>query len=232
MTKVTSLLFLLFLTTNCFSQEKIKYFDADWEQTDKENMVYYRPLPQLVNGKYLFKDYYKSGKLQSEGMSLSQTEDKFEGIVKYYAENGQLTEESSFENGKLNGKSTGYDEKGRVIFTGTNKDGDQLKRTTFLYKGDPDDENKPLLFNVAIDYEGEERVKQTIYDTDIHGIRAESYFAELKAKFYDTGGKLLGEMIFGLDGNPNNGIIVEYIYEPSMRVDKIITYKDGVIQTK
>ncbi|MBB6271690.1 antitoxin component YwqK of YwqJK toxin-antitoxin module [Pedobacter cryoconitis] len=225
MKKNTILLFLLFAVTNTFAQVKTQYFDEDWNPVAKEDMVYYRPEPKAVNGKYLFKDYYKSGKLQFEGLSLSKTEEKFDGEVKYFGENGKISGTSIFKNGVLNGSAKTYFEDGRLRQDALMNDGEEQTATVYTYKG-TEIEGSPTLYDLITVFEKEERVKQIIYDGNLKGIRQENYFHEGKAKYFGPDGKLLGEIIFDLYGNPNNGTMVEYDFNP-MKVSHKRFFADG-----
>ncbi|QNK61658.1 hypothetical protein H7F33_13980 [Pedobacter sp. PAMC26386] len=219
------LLVLLFAFASTLAQEKTQYFDADWKPATKENMVYYRPEPKAVNGKYLFKDYYKSGKLQFEGSSLSKTEDKFDGEVKYYKENGKVSGISMFRNGILNGSVKTYFEDERLRQEAIYKEGTEESAILYTYKGTLIEGNASQYDLITV-FENDQRVKQIIYDRDPKGIRQEMYFNDLKAKYYGLDGKLLGEMVFDLYGNPNNGTMIDFDFNP-MKVSATHFFVDG-----
>lgn len=221
----TILLVLLFAFTTTFAQVKTQYFDAEWKPVAKEDMVYYRPEPAAVNGKYLFKDYYKSGKPQFVGYSLSKTEEKFDGEVKYYGENGKISGTSVFKNGVLNGSVKTYFEDGRLRQDAAYKDGEEETATLYTYKG-TEIEGVPSVYDLITVFEKDERVKQVIYDGNPKGIRQESFLNEGKAKYYGADGKLLGELIFDLYGNPNNGTMIEFDFNP-MKVSATRFFVDG-----
>jgi hypothetical protein len=225
MKKSTIFLVLLLVATTTFAQVKTQYFDENWNPVAKEAMVYYRPAPKAVNGKYLFKDYYKSGKPQFEGFSLSKTEEKFDGEVKYYAENGKISGISTFKNGVLNGSVKTYFEDGRLRQDATFKNGEEETAILYTYKGTEIDGNLSLYDLITV-FEKDERVKQIIYDGNPKGIRQETFLNEGKVKYYGTDGKLLGEMVFDLYGNPNNGTLIEFDFNP-MKVSNTRFFVDG-----
>lgn len=223
----TRLLFLIlfFAATAIFAQEKTKYFDANWKPTVKEEMVYYRPEPKAVNGKYFFKDYYKSGKLQFEGFSLSKTEEKFDGEVKYYQENGKLSGTSVFKNGVLNGAVKLYLDNGKISQDAIYKDGKEESIDVYTYKGTPV-QGDPIAYDMMTSYSGDDRIKQVVFEGNPKGMRQEMYFNELKALYYGADGKLMGTMIFDLYGNPNNGTLFEFEFNP-MRVSAKRIFVEG-----
>jgi len=230
MKKSTIFLVLLFLTSAAFAQVKTQYFDENWSPVAKEDMVYYRPEPKAVNGKYLFKDYYKSGKPQFEGFSLSKTEEKFDGEVKYYGENGKISGISTFKNGMLNGPVKTYFEDGRLMQDATVKNGEEETAILYTYKGTEIDGNLTLYDLITV-FEKDERIKQIIYDGDPKGIRQETLFNEGKIKYYGADGKLLGEMVLDLYGNPNNGMLIKFDFNP-MKVAATYFFIDGKEQVQ
>jgi len=225
MKKSAIFLVLLFAVINTFAQVKTQYFDENWNPVAKEDMVYYRPEPKIVNGKYLFKDYYKSGKPQFEGFSLSKTEEKFDGEVKYYRENGKISETSMFKNGMLNGSVKTYFEDGRLRQDATVKNGEEETAILYTYKG-TEIEGSLTLYDLITVFEKDERVKQIIYDGNPKGIRQETFLSDGKVKYYGPDGKLLGEMVFDLYGNPNNGTLIEFDFNP-MKVSSTRFFVDG-----
>lgn len=230
MKKSTIFLVLLFGTSAAFAQTKTQYFDENWNPAAKEDMVYYRPEPKAVNGKYLFKDYYKSGKPQFEGFSLSKTEEKFDGKVKYYGENGKISGISTFKNGILNGTVKTYFEDGRLMQDATVKNGEEETAILYTYKGTEID-GILTLYDLITVFEKEERTKQIIYDGDPKGIRQETLINEGKVKYYGADGKLLGEMVLDLYGNPNNGMLIKFDFNP-MKVAATYFFVDGKEQVQ
>jgi hypothetical protein len=222
---ITSLFVLLFVLTRATGQINTQYFDENWKPATKENMVYFRPEPISVNGKYLFKDYYKSGKLQFEGYSLSKTEEKFDGLVKYYSEQGKITGTSVFKNGVLDGPVKTYYENGKLNQDAVYKNGEEENVSVYSYKGTVIN-GETIPYDLITVYEKSDRVKQIVYDGNLKGIRQEMRFNEYKALYYGADGKLLGEMVFDLYGNPNNGTMIDFEFNP-MRVSGTRIFVDG-----
>lgn len=228
MIKLISFFALILVATSSFSQQKTIYFDADWKPTTKNKMVYYRPAPKAVDGKFLFKDYYKSGKLQFEGYSLSPTEEKFEGLVTYYDEKGQNMGQSTFKDGILNGAFTIFYPNGKLKSRGTYLDGNTDKSLSFNYRG-LEDWNEE--YDLATKYDQDEKIVEIIFDGNIKGVRKETFFLDKMIRTYDETGKLIGELTLDYNDEPNNGITADYTFTP-MKVEKIRTYKNGKEVTK
>ncbi|MBK8808846.1 MAG: hypothetical protein IPO21_20295, partial [Bacteroidales bacterium] len=57
-----------------YSQNKIVYFDENFDTVSKAQAAYYRTGVKFNNSRYEFKDYYIDGTLQFEGGSSSATE--------------------------------------------------------------------------------------------------------------------------------------------------------------
>lgn len=212
------------------NQKDTIYFDENWQRVSKKEMVYYTPPPEPAGDKYVFKDYYKSGKLYFEAVSTSKTEKKFEGLAKFYAENGQLIESASLHNGVLNGDVNSFDENGKVKGKAVYLNNKELHALMFYYKGDA--EGSPD-YDMALKSVNEETTVEIIFDGDINGIRKETYFTDKLVKSYDAEGKLIGTAKLN-EADPNGnvldylreayepveGTIVDYLYNP-MRVNKI-----------
>lgn len=81
------------------------WFDKNWKETTKDNGVYYRPEPKKMKNGYWIVDYYKNGQIQMEGLSLvnKANEEKFDGLVVYYYENGKPFHKANYKEGLLNG---------------------------------------------------------------------------------------------------------------------------------
>jgi antitoxin component YwqK of YwqJK toxin-antitoxin module len=109
-----------FLTTSVSAQRTI-WFDSNWNPTEKENAVYYRPNPKLQQDGYLIVDYYKNGIKQKEGFGLSKVLNKegFEGLVTYYFYNGTTAKEIEFEEGIKEGKYSEYYKTGELSKRGS-----------------------------------------------------------------------------------------------------------------
>lgn len=104
-----------FLTTSVSAQETI-WFDANWQPTEKEKAIYYRPAPQKQKNGFLIVDFFMNGKKQMEGFSLVLEVNKelFDGLVKYYFETGTLYQEVNYKSGKIEGVRKIYFESGKL----------------------------------------------------------------------------------------------------------------------
>ncbi|WP_051890451.1 toxin-antitoxin system YwqK family antitoxin [Chryseobacterium vrystaatense] len=215
-------------------QTDIIYFDENWEPVSKKEMVYYTPPPEPAGDKFVCKDYYKSGKLYFEALSTSKTEKKFDGVAKFYAENGQLIESAVLNNGIINGEVNSFDENGKIKGKAVYLNNKQLNALMFHYKGDP--EGSPD-YDTALKTVKEELTVEIIFDGNIKGIRQETYFKDKMVKSYDINGNLIGTARLN-EADPNGnvldyleqankpveGTVVEYPYNP-MRVKGITHLK-------
>lgn len=125
--KTSTLLLMLvvgFLTASATAQETM-YFDANWNSTTKEKATYFRPKPKAQKNGFWIVDYYMNGKIQMEGFSLNDipNDEKFHGLVKYYFEDGTLSQEINFKEGKIHGNRKVYFESGKL-------------KTVAIYKND------------------------------------------------------------------------------------------------
>ncbi|MFP3597017.1 toxin-antitoxin system YwqK family antitoxin [Chryseobacterium sp. SIMBA_029] len=216
------------------NQTDIIYFDKNWQPVSKKEMVYYTLPPEPSGSKYLFKDYYKSGKLYFEALSTSKTEKKFDGVAKFYAENGQLIESAVLKNGIINGEVNSFDENGKVKGKAVYLNNKEVHALMFYYKGDT--EGSPD-YDTALKTVREKLTVEIIFDGDIKGIRKETYFKDKIVKSYDAEGKLIGTAKLNKadpNGNvldyleeadkPIEGTVVDYLYNP-MRVNTITHLK-------
>lgn len=106
--KSSALLFFIgmfFVANTANSQNKKTWFDANWKVVSQDKASYYRPTPQVKKSGYWIVDYYLNGKIQKEGFSLTATaaDPSFDGLVKYYFENGKPSQQITFKNGKIDG---------------------------------------------------------------------------------------------------------------------------------
>lgn len=116
--KTSTLLIALvvgFLTSTVSAQETI-WFDSNWNTTEKEKAIYYRPAPKKQGKGFWIVDYYMSGIKQMEGFSfvLEANKEKFEGLIKYYFSNGVLYQEVNYYEGKIDGIRKVYFESGKL----------------------------------------------------------------------------------------------------------------------
>ena len=109
-------LVVVFLTTNLTAQDTKIWFDSNWSLTTKEKAIYYRPAPKKINNRFWIVDYYMDGTIQMEGHSLTNIVDKekFDGLVKYYFENGILNQEIFYKAGVVFGGRKIYYPSGKL----------------------------------------------------------------------------------------------------------------------
>lgn len=116
-TKPLSLLLIIaFISTSLMAQETNIWFDANWNQIDKEKATYYRPAPKKMNNGFWIVDYYMNGTIQMEGFSFNKiaNEEKFHGLIKYYFEDGVLYQEVNYKDGEIKGARNIYYESGKL----------------------------------------------------------------------------------------------------------------------
>src|SRR5262245_20011779 len=85
---------LVLFTVLSFMQsraQQVRYFDADWKPSKKEDAAYYRKIRYDANGKPagLVRDYYISGKLQWIGKLLSDNPETNDSVCIWFYENGK-----------------------------------------------------------------------------------------------------------------------------------------------
>ncbi len=98
------ILILLIKNLATFGQEKA---DTVYMKGDKiclkEEAVYYRIITKMENNILYVEDYLINGTLQSIGHYKSLNPEIKEGLLTYYAENGNPTSESDYHENKMNG---------------------------------------------------------------------------------------------------------------------------------
>lgn len=187
-------LFLLFFSLS-FSQTPISkkiYLDSLRNETDEINHKYYRIVKNysLTQDQYVFKDYYKSGKLQMVGNSKSKDHLKHEGIFIFYFENGNKRAVSNYRNSRLEGKQFEWYENGNI-------------QSEIEY---PDAQNEPTTSDVKINQFWDKDNTQTIVDGN-------GYY-EFKDNTYSVSGKIKNGVRDGIwkehTENPTNSYIEKY----------------------
>ena len=108
---------ILLISCTVFSQtsfDKTIYLDSLYNETSEGNHKFYRVIKDyyLHTPSYKIFDYYKSGILQMEGISLAKDNILKEGLFIYYYENGNKESVKRFKKSVLNGKFTTYYESG------------------------------------------------------------------------------------------------------------------------
>lgn len=214
----------------CYAQ-KIIYFNEDWEViSDKENASFYR---ETTKEKNLFhiKDYYRNGTLQMDAFSSNDdpNNEMFEGEVKWYHENGKLSQKAQYKNGKQIGTYQTYDRLGRIS-SDFIYDEERPTGKSFEYKNMGETDTLSFQdYNMERTYVKGRMTKEIHYDESINGIRFESYFDEISASrevFYDKNGKKIGELKYK-EGEPT-GTEIDYYHNP-MEIKTLVEHKDNKI---
>ncbi len=104
-----------FLTSSVSAQETV-WFDANWNLTEKDKAIYYRPTPKKQNNGFWIVDYYMNGIKQMEGYSsvLDVNNEKFDGVIKYYFSTGILYQEVRYSKGEIEGVRKIYFKSGKI----------------------------------------------------------------------------------------------------------------------
>lgn len=114
--KINLLLLCITMAYNVFSQNKI-YLDSAWNEIDSpQKAVYYRVIEPTVDdqNKGKLKDYYISGKIQSEADYADFKKKIKSGKFIMYYENGNIEKNMNYVNGKKDGKYLAYSENGTI----------------------------------------------------------------------------------------------------------------------
>jgi antitoxin component YwqK of YwqJK toxin-antitoxin module len=206
--------------------QKISYFDKDWQPTTRENAVYYRPQPEKQANGYLIKDYYIAGQLQMQGLSQSDTDDVFDGLVTWHYPNGTPSQTAIYKEGAANGDFITYDEQGKIKTKGRYSNGQP-------YEGSFETEYKDQGYTTFTFYEDSVLQRGTLFGSapDKSKAKMEYYFEnELLSKidYYNQDGSYIGS---ATAFNENNGITagydIRYYYRPMM-LATIAQVKDGL----
>ncbi len=117
------LVFILMLFgVDAFTQDSSTfYFDRFWEETDKQQAVYYRKTT-WNEGAWQVRDYYKNGTLQMKGKYSDYTHTEQQDTFEYYYPNGALKRKGKFVNGRYTGVWLGWLDDGRKDFKCTYKE--------------------------------------------------------------------------------------------------------------
>jgi len=107
-------LFVFIFSTSIFAQKDTIWFDANWNKSTKVQSSYFRPAPAKKDNGYLLVDYYLSGSKQMEAFSHTLEEEKFEGEVIWYYENGKIMQTVNYKNNIPNGLRKNYHESGSL----------------------------------------------------------------------------------------------------------------------
>jgi len=120
---LSTLIILYVFTFNLSAQKDTIWYDSNWKKTAKSNASYYRSEVLKKGDFYWFVDYYISGSKQMEGLSLDKDKEVYQGVIKWYHENGKLKSEEDYKEGKKDGKWKELFENGNVKETGSYENG-------------------------------------------------------------------------------------------------------------
>ncbi len=131
---ISTILFSFFFSS--LIAQEIIWFDKNWKETSKDESVYYRPSPKKIKNGFWIVDYYKNGQVQMEGYSTvnKPNQEKFDGLVIYYHENGKPFHKANYKNGKLNGVIKVFYETGELKEQGEYKDDKRERIWKTFYK--------------------------------------------------------------------------------------------------
>ena len=107
-------LLVFVFSTSVVAQKDTIWYDANWNKAIKDQASYYRPAPAKKDNGYLLIDYYLSGVKQMEAFSLTLDEDKFDGEVTWYYENGKVMQTVNYKNNMPHGLRKNYHESGSL----------------------------------------------------------------------------------------------------------------------
>ncbi|RED25330.1 antitoxin component YwqK of YwqJK toxin-antitoxin module [Flavobacterium cutihirudinis] len=135
MKQILRLLFFILISAKTFSQNatevnKIIYLDSMWSPTTAENYKYTRLIEEYYSDKksYVYKDFYKSGKLKFIAITLNKDVIINDGQAISYYENGNKKYTVNYVKEKKSGKEFSWYENGDIkseITYSENKKGSQ-----------------------------------------------------------------------------------------------------------
>ncbi len=115
---------LLFIFTfSAFAQIDTVWYDTNWKKTVKNNASFYRAHIEKKDNGFWIVDNYVSGSKQMEGLSLNKDKEVYDGLVKWFHENGNTFQIVNYKGGILNGKRLVYFEDGKLKSETNYKDG-------------------------------------------------------------------------------------------------------------
>lgn len=119
--KIYHILILFFIINHISAQDTI-YYNSKWEKIYSKNYDYYRVVTPFKKV-FKFKDYYSSGQIQMEGVSIRKDSLIKQGIFIYYDNTGVKTKRVSFKNNIKNGDYELYYKNGKLKEKGIYKNG-------------------------------------------------------------------------------------------------------------
>ncbi|GGF36989.1 toxin-antitoxin system YwqK family antitoxin [Echinicola rosea] len=223
---------VFFVLGQVIAQQDTTWFDQDWEETTKDSAAFYRPTPQPKGNGFSLVDYYISGAMQMEGISLSKDEEVFEGVVKWYHENGQLKQKATYETGVLHGEFVDY-------YNGE-------PYATAQYTNGKVSEGLILTFNQdyqcyrLLEYQDGKAVREKLFlEMPEKGMIIDSQIKKgdeknlLRVSYYDGKGNALGEIEMNADDvqDPSvyDGVQINYYYAP-IKQKSAMVYDKGALQ--
>lgn len=121
MKQILRLLFFILISVKTFSQNatdvnKIIYLDSMWSPTTEENYKYTRLIEEYYSDKksYVYKDFYKSGKLKFIAITLNKDVIINDGQAVSYYENGNKKYTVNYVKEKKSGKEFSWYENGDI----------------------------------------------------------------------------------------------------------------------
>ncbi len=119
------------------------YFDSDWKQTlaGSNDAQYFRTFERKQSDIQLSNWYISNGQLLNTGLVFQMNPLKYQGLVKWYFDNGQVQRIASFDKGVNVGEEFFYKENGSPESHFLYKDGEKLTIQKW------DEQGSPLLKN-------------------------------------------------------------------------------------
>jgi antitoxin component YwqK of YwqJK toxin-antitoxin module len=109
-----SLAFLLIFAFSSYAQNDTIWYDTNWKKTTKNNASFYRGSIEKKGKGFWVVDHYISGSKQMEGILLEEGTESYDGVIKWYHENGNVFQIVNYQDGILNGKRQVYHENGKL----------------------------------------------------------------------------------------------------------------------
>jgi len=206
-------LVLIVVNGSLFAQKDTLYFLSNWKSTVKDSAVFFRPPVKKEGDLFRVQDYYMSGQLQMNALSISSEKDIWEGKVVWYNKDGSVFQQGDYKNNRLEGDFITYMDGKKMISkyqNGRFKSG--VRNVTYG--------NRQMYFEQKGD-----TLFEVLYEKDIKGIREEHFGTKdsyrFLSKYYNNEGVLIGERKL-LKNGYYKGVEVFYYTNP-MQV-KTINY--------
>lgn len=225
---------LFFMSSKLNAQQDTIYYNAQWKETVRDSMAFFRPPVKKEGDLYRIEDFYASGQIQMSGLSKEKNKTRWEGQVSWYHEDGKLYQQGEYKDNKLNGEFITFlnGKKLMAIYENGYYVAGKMNRNNY---------NNRYYSEIKND-----TIREVVYDKDINGIRYENYRAlnsvRHLSKYYNEKGELIAELK-NLKSGYSKGAEVYYYYNP-MRVKQIryypyerllgesVYYENGQIRTE